>query len=366
MNCSFGSSRSRRAAIQVSLHWIFVMIIGAIILTFFITIVAKQKQSSETNQLIELRNSVRAYISGAENVDRFAAKLPSSGNIVAYGCDKINGVCGCEFRFGKDGRVSLSTGRSAVFSSSNPSIGEDDFMVSTLTWSMPYPVTNFVYFAHPRERFLFAYDKTDPLISESVENIIKHEIPKIITPEIIDISSSININDLGHERIKIILFGDLPGKRLPEVPIFARNTNTRILHIPSPFSESDRISFYSFNDYTKKFELEKESFYVGLPSLIGAVFVDSYEDYDCAMQNSFLSLKPVNEVHLERIRLLRDSGVCSAYYSGAHQAPFEGINRITENAMEWDKISFTELLSAINDMKVANKNIMNSACPLLY
>jgi hypothetical protein len=356
-----------KGAIEVSLHWIFVMIVGAIILIFFVTIVAKQKSNSDINLLLDLKSTMESYVVGSKSISGAGLVLPDSGtlgNNVDFSCEKFGNVCSCGFTLGN--KVSLDLETNVVFSPRN--LGNDKLIVSSLSWNFPYSVTNFIYFTSPQERYIFAHD----FPSENfAKDIFHNKLSSNLQKELISIGELGEIEDLGFSKRKIIIFGLLPGGKFPDLPEFANNENTRIIHIPLTTGESNPVSFHYFSPLHSRFLAEPDSTYtyLGIPNLVGSFYVDTDEDFFCMRQNAFSNLKNVNDVYYERVKLLDKSQVCSSFYKQSHKSPFENIADLSSTLLQEEappKDTYAQLISVTNTLKNANERIENEACPLLY
>lgn len=357
---------SQKGEVQVSLHWIFVIIIGAIILVFFISLVVQQKRISETNQLLELRKTVNSYIEGGRSVERGTIPISTFGSDLSFECQSIDDSCSCSLLF--DEKVSLDTKSNVVFTSSSFK-NTEELLLSTLPWDLPYKVTNFVYLINPDERFIFVYDSSDPLLKKKVEDIFNNELPDSIEKELIssNLRDPIIFDDTNFPKTKIVIFGRLPNDKIPLLPNFVMNENTFVVNIPFVISDNDRINFYSYDKLSDNFKLSQNSFYIGVSSLMGAIYSDNSQNYDCSMQSAFRNLNTVNKIQLERVKILSSSGYCSgAFYGSSHQEPFNTINSLSSNPSKWGDSDFPTLIRTVDDLKKLNNNIENQACPLLY
>jgi len=355
---------NNHAAIQVSLHWLFVMVVGAVILIFFLSIVMQQRRISEENQLFELRNTMNSYIEGGRGLDRGLISVSTFGAEIEYECSLIGVGCSCNLIF--NNKISLNLDNNVVFAPSD--LGEDNIFLSTSPWRSPYKVTNFVYLINPEERFILVYDSSDSSLKKKVEDIFYNELPDSIDKQLIPSSlrEPIEFKDLNFPRRKVIIFGKLPNNVPPQLPEFANNKNTFIVNIPFVLAESDKVNFYSYNELTDRFEPETQSFYVGDSSLIGSFYIDNSQNYDCAMQKAFLNLHTVNKVMRERTKLLSGLSHCSTFYGDSQIELFDEIRKLTKDPSNWAQIDFPKLLNNFDKLKQQNNIIEGQGCPLLY
>jgi hypothetical protein len=356
--------KTRKGVVETSLHWIFVMIIGAIILTFFITIVVKQKNVAETESLLDTRSTMENYIIGARSVERGGIPISSFGENIVYGCDSIGGICGCSFSLGDKNKISLDVDNSVVFSSKD--LGGEKIIVSTLPWKFPYIVTNFVYFIPINERLIFSYKKTDLSLKNKVLDVFE-TLSDSINKEVIERDSDAELifEDLNFNKRKIIIFGRL--SELPKLPNFVLNKNTVVINIPSISNVADPVYFYEFEEKTNSFVKQKSSTFMDEPTLLGAIFSDDYDDYACGVQSAFTNLNSVNRVNLERTTLLEGKfDGCSTYYGEGDKSLFRVIDELTKDSEDWETIDFISLVRSRQDLEIRSTQIGEVACPLLY
>src|SRR3989338_6722404 len=134
--------RSKKGVIEVQFNWLFVLIIGAVILIMFSGIIIRQKNISETSKNVLLLNNLDAIFSGSES-------SKGTVNIVKIPETRI------EFRCNRYsiGKLSKQLDVMNVFP---PSVLEGNSLISmTLDFSMPYRITNIVYLTSPKYRYIF-------------------------------------------------------------------------------------------------------------------------------------------------------------------------------------------------------------------
>lgn len=343
--------KNQKAAIEVQMNWIFVMIIGGVILFFFIGIVAKQRSFSEQKLVSELIQDIDQYISGASVAPRGAATLPVPGYDITLSCDFLE----------VEDQRSLLESR-VLFAPEYVADEDRQLIVWTLPWSVPYEVTNFVYATGPGVRYVFTYE--DQKYDYFFDNFITDKINKIKAP-ITQPGRTLDFADEGNYLIKVVMLGRMEPVQLPE---FARNSRTSFVYVPDfdPREKlpSGKVYFLQYDPNTEEFETY-EHMYLGVPSLMGAIFSDSVEEYDCAMQKGFKNMHAVNSVYAKKIELLGASQVCPAFYGEYDQNLFAQIAELTESTEEWDE-NLEELRTVIGSLGQRNNLIQSQSCPLIY
>ncbi|MBW3017017.1 hypothetical protein KY316_01485, partial [Candidatus Woesearchaeota archaeon] len=149
----------KRGVLEIQLHWIFVLIAGAVILSLFIGFVARQRAAAETSLVFDVSNELDLLISGAKT---------ATGLIPVDIYDmQIDFSCQ-EYRI-KDQRQSL-LGR-PVFASET--VKDGDLLLWSVPWKIPFKIDNILYATSPKVRFVFinADDRIYGLIPRSINKV---------------------------------------------------------------------------------------------------------------------------------------------------------------------------------------------------
>ena len=327
------------------------MIIGGIILFFFIGVVAKQRGVSEQRLVNELIRDIDQYISGASVAPRGAASLPVPGYDIQFTCDHLQ----------IKNQRSLLESR-VVFAPDYVDKEDRQLIVWALPWEIPYDVTNFLYATGPGVRYVFVYE--DDKYDDFYYNFVTDKINKIKVP-IKDAGRVLDFVDEGSYRTRIVMLGQMEPV---QVPAFAKNKDTSFVWIPffDPREKlpAGEVYFLQYNPTTEEFE-PAESKFVGVPSVIGAVFSSSLENYNCAMAKAFKNLHTVNTVFAKKVELLGASQVCPAFYGEYDRNLLAEISAYTEYPGNW-QLDLEDLLSKVASLRQRNFLIESQSCPLIY
>ena len=110
--------------------------------------------------------------------------------------------------------------------------------------------------------------------------------------------------------------------------------------------------------------------YFKMPSLIGAIFMDSGEEtaeqYNCVMDNALQRMKMVTEFYKRKVESFQGnpqiSAACKVHYSNLI-TPTNIFSTIIDNL---DKKDFAKMLLSINDLVKTNAELQSNSCPLIY
>jgi hypothetical protein len=288
---------SKRAQIEVTFNWVYVLIAGAVILLFFAGIVVKQKAASEDNLSRMAMNIMDKIFAGA----RAAEKTKDFVD--------ISGLADYTFYFDCDNEVSTY----GLKGYSNPKEDEVHALFAPLElqgtrmilWSLPYKLPykamDFLFITTDRTKYFFVgqdefveeflnatQDNTDKRKSISAEAVISLED---ITPgktfqiRIVDVEGSIQNK------------AQLPSSFLEKLKGYGDNKVTAV-----SFTGTNQANFFQKEgDHWKQLNSNP----IQIVSLGGerdaakyaAVFAGNDKVYECNMKKAFKRLALVNEVY---------------------------------------------------------------------
>src|SRR3989338_1486438 len=262
---------------EIQFNWIFVLVAGTAIILFFTVVVIKQKNVSETSTKATILKSMEAVITGA-------SVSTDTTNIIDIPNSDIEVDCG---------RVSIG-GVSKQYQSLvlfAPSLIKGNKLITqTLAFSTPYRATNLLYITSPQMRYIIIGDsKLAKEINKSMPSELKKEFYQSM-PE---------IKNMNNYKIRFVLFENLIDfpKALEKMP----DSDVTAIKINGD-SEKGIIEFWQkeSNSWLSK----GTSFYIGKQSLIGTIYADTLDVYECNMRNVFSRLNLVTKIYAERTKKL--------------------------------------------------------------
>ncbi len=332
-----GRSLSKKG-IEVQFNWIFILIIGVLILAFFVVMVQKQREVANKKLAVNVLSEIDVILTGEGVATGRSDILEIPEMPFEFTCTSYS-VAG----IGRD------TGNSIIFSPYN--IESDTLLTWTLSWNMPYKIANFLYLTTPDITYYFV----------NVEDFIVDELPNNITVRKVK-----GINDIepqGEDHIRIIatenIAGPLPSKLkgLPEEELTALVIGDDKLE----FYKSDRESFVpdEFEGSNSYPALSKETLY-------GAVFANRFEEYKCTMDKAVKRWGKVNEIYIIRTEFLEGvhgdiTDPCWVYYAGTE---FITIGQIIGDGLQEGDADF--ITPTIRQLSATNDNTIFASCPELY
>ncbi|MBW2974305.1 hypothetical protein KY366_01175 [Candidatus Woesearchaeota archaeon] len=348
----------KRGMIEVHFNWIFIMIAGAIIFVFFISIVNKQRSFSEIKTSGTIISNLESILTGAQ-------VSTDTVNVVSMPRVDVGFECNRYFI----GSVPKQTKGSIIFS---PGLLQSREIITwAVDWNLPYRVDNFLYLTDPELKYMIISDPSSPELGQELYD----DLPEELNLELIKVDELDKITDTNNYKVKFIFlstmtdsvlteFLDMPDEDVTAINIQDLGSSASI---PSTgtieFLEKDGSTWHS--EGTTTHYLKKES-------LFGAIFSEDQKMYDCVMRKAFRKLNLVTNIYLNRSSSLRNDygagSLCERPHSDAI-ADLEDIRTASESRtgdFPTDISDMDDLKDYAGSIKEANNLAQLRSCVLIY
>ncbi len=330
-----------KKAFEVQFNWLFVLVAGTAILLFFTVVVVKQKSVAETSTKATVLKSIEAIMTGA-------SVSTDTINIVDIPNSNIEVSCG---------RISLG-GVSKQYQSLilfAPSLVKGNKLITqTLAFNAPYRATNLLYITSPQLRYVIIGNNN---LAKEINKSLPVELKKEFYTTMPEIKNSNNY------KVRFIVFEDMIDfpKSLEKMP----DSDVTAIKINGD-SEKGTIEFWQ-KDSTS-WLAKGSSNYIGKASLIGAIYADTLDLYECNMQNVFSKLNLVAKIYIERTKNLVQKSIssrqvqCNQFYNNA----LTHLNNIHSASSNFNMENVNAIADAANSLANENKNSQIYSCTLIY
>ncbi len=302
---------SKKAQITLQFNWVFAIIIGAVILSFFVVVIQKQRKSSD----LDLANNLLSDMD-----------LILAGQTVSVGREDLMEIPKREIKFDCEEYsimdMTRQKGNSIIFS---PMTFESDRMLAwTLSWDLPFKIGNFIYLTTPDIKYYLVHtgNVDTPM---SVGEYIINNFPENLKLREVEFGGMSIIPD-DDNQIRMIYLGIAPGSVPPNL-ISARNQDVSALYIdvdPMDLEAFDRsdLQFYVKDGglFRKQTHPDIADPYpaFGKESVFGAMFVNDIELYHCTMIRALKRMAIVAHVYNRRATAMQNDPLtpssCIDYY----------------------------------------------------
>jgi hypothetical protein len=368
--------RNKKAQAEAQFNWIFVLIVGGVILLFFTAIVLKQKSVSEQKLSANIVSDLESIFTGAYVSKDTSHLLDVPKLDVDFDCSRFY-----------LGQVNKPLGKQIVFAPSK--IKGTQVLTWTLEWNFPFKVVNFLLITSPEMRYVFVYDDSDSLAVDLASSI-NDSLPDGLNFEFYKYSSDFfsSITDKNNYKVRFVFIGDFKnvlgtGDFFPlKLSSMGGQDLTALLVVPSqqPVKE-----IYFYRSTGSAFELVGDVSYAldfvqqgeqreDLPSLFGAIFTDDHEFYDCAMRKAFERLGFVADVYKDKTSQLVN------FYEGVKRivcksATSNVLNDIFNNLVDGAVVckdgfpadcDVSTMGRLVADLDNSNRGLLFHSCALIY
>ena len=358
----------KRGQIGVHFHWIFVLIAGAIILTFFVSIVIKQKDISE-------QRIAGKAISGLDQIFSASGVTEDTFNKIDIPNIQLEFACRGDFSEYSIIKTGLNRNLGTEILFSPNFVKGDSVFIWTLPWSMPFRIDNFLIITSPEVRYIFLYDSD----KEYEASIIYDDLPAPITKEFIPIESINSIKDKNNYKIKLIYISnqqpDILNINLPKWIEKQDVSLTLITNNYVQFYEKQSLAFVS--DYTTHHFPIRDPFPRDSkdPMLYAAIFSEDIDMYKCAMTKAFKRLDISSKIYQKRVDYLEEfyedlfsftgAPYCEQFYVSSYY--YSLVSESSACVSNINNCDFDQISRSATEIESNNLVILeNTDCPLIY
>ncbi len=315
--------QSRTGAIEIQFNWIFVLIIGALIITFFVMIAQKQKQASDRSLAADILSDMGLLFTG-QGVSVGREDVLEMPDIpIDVSCTDFSMM-----------GIPKELGQTILFAPSR--IEAEELIMWTLSWDVPFKVANFMYMTGKDDKYYVVGKDADcnpepgdnskwgPII-DSERNLQLGEIlPKSMDVECVPVG---NLDALEYEKNPYVKFVFLPsalppGASLPRIPDEFRAARVSILAIDGDISVAGWENGGAMLHLSTVREAGSTAYEMkpfpafGTEAVLGAIFASDHETYTCMMERAISRMRNVAKVYKERTQRLItyfDEAECTRY-----------------------------------------------------
>jgi hypothetical protein len=259
----------KKGIIELQFNWIFVMIVGFLILLFIISIVFSQRKQAENLLNIEVMSQLTASIKGKQQLSDSFSELVIPKTRLYFNCDQKTLL----FDYKLEGGQRTTLQNEIIFS---PRVLEGNKLsLWTRDFNLPFLVTRFTYISTPDYAFVFYYHNNNPDLRLRTERLMNNS-PANLTRFLLSQAQFDNAFKAQHPQYKVICLSD---GCAPNGHVNSANHVKIFPDISNNPSVSGNITYrVDSNDQTP---LRVQ--YIGNAALVGAMFSDSRDQYNCTM-----------------------------------------------------------------------------------
>lgn len=350
------SAEGKRGMVEIQFNWIFVLIVGGVILFFFINLSMRHRQLSTQKLAGDLLQDLDLIVAGQS---------------VSVGRSTVLDLPPVELEFTCDAYLILSRAspirNSIVFSP--PTIAGPKLLTWTQEWKMPFRVANFVYLTSSRAKYYFLTENADlEELAEELQRALPIELDITVRP----IADADTLIPPAARTVRFVYFTE-EDQGIPAIPVQFRDAEAELsaLHIVVNEDDADfdaQLIFSTQDPRTGQFVRQGQMPTIGLPALYGAIYTSEFEHYQCSMEKALRRLVVVSTVYAERtaelLPVIRED--CQRFFTGAE---FDDLAAAADNGLNGDfsdAAFFTPLTNALDLLSRRIEAAAILSCPWLY
>lgn len=335
---------SRKAQAESQLNWIFILIVGAIILAFFTFIVIKQRAASEAKFAGKVSQQLDTILAGAKVSSGTVQIIPTPELSIRFTCNDYY-----------IGPASQRLGNKVVFA---PEFVEGNQIITwTVDWNVPYKVASLLFVTAPTVRYIIVGQTSSDKEAKAIYDALPAKLNKKLY-SITDYSSG-TITDENDAYVRFVFVNP-----------------TGVYNIPSDFSDAE-VSGLSVDNSNMQVQFLERS--VSSPNsftttggkqgytedalLYGAVFSTRYDDYACLLTRAYSRLNMVSRVYYEKLNVLGSewtSTSCEGFYKDNTKL------KSMIDATNSYPPTYADIGTGKRDLKEMNEKLQLYSCPLIY
>ncbi len=400
----------KKADVEIQINWIFILIVGGIILIFFIGLITKQKTVSTTKLNINIRESLDTIFTSSQVASGTANLINTPELEVDFDCD--NYYVG-EF----DSGINKPLGQTRIIFVPDRLQGKQ-LVTWSLEWNMPYKIVDFLYIIPKEMRYIFVYDDNTKDFVEEIYNLLPKDVNKEIY-EFDTFKDGTTLQYTNNYKTRIVaalssrsrcstttgacpIHKSFEGKDislLNIIPYYSSNSNHDsgevVFSIYSKIGSSNHYGFdyangndpnnpFSYIDYNPEFVTEKR-----YPTLLGAIITDSIDIYKCMLRRAFVRNAHITSIYNARIQQIIDSAaqegslkqrgcigglyqvtdtdILAALPSYPTDLPLEILDaEIHTCKTNVQNCKANNVYPAVTALVSVNKKVQDNSCPLVY
>src|SRR3989338_1570953 len=354
----------KKGIIEVQFNWIFVLVVGAIILVFFFGFVQKQKSFAEDKNAARFMNDMEAILVGAQVSKESAFPINIPRLPIEFKCDD---ACLCTYGVGG---VTQNYKGINIFAP-DPLEGTQMILWSK-EWKFPFRVTNFIFGGSERTKYYIVYDNTQQ--SNQWKNVLEKNFPVNFDIEWVNMNSDlgkIQFNNYPFTKILVLDKTNIPTNFIQNMNLIFDGEYLNVVMITG----SDLI-FYDKNIPTEDLHVRPAQHYFDEMGIYGALFSKDSQMYICNMKSALARWVQVAEVIKGRMEQLDKEGTvaqCNYNIDDIIIGPgdyygLKNMEQSIQSILSSDIItSGGSLLStSMGDFRRENQLKIQSNCPSMY
>lgn len=353
--------KGRKAQVQeTQLNWIFILIVGVVILGFFTFIVMKQKTASEAKFSGKVSQQINTILVGAKVSSGTAQVIPTPDLEIRFTCNDYY-----------IGPASQRLGNRVVFAPEY--LDGDELITWALDWAVPFKVSTFLYMTTPFIKYIVVGDGAT---AQKIYDTLPDKLNKVN----VSYADYMGLADANDKHVRFIFVEpesqDPPATVLgvPSELVDKVDTITGVVLQSKSEAPANGAMTAKFLKATpsgfepQSFDPDEEFVCLEDELMFGAIFSDKYDSYDCLVQRAYQRLNIISQIYKERLNHLADSYEYSACFGKYNDNQFldDMITATDITKINSGNIDYGTLSESKSSLREDNNRLQLWSCALIY
>ncbi len=335
---------SKKAQEQVQFNWIYIAVVGAIILLIFVNIASGIRKNSKTQLAVDAITYFDEIFTSAQASENTENSITLAGLELEVASDAED----CNFYTIKGTNLG---GRSTEFTPLfSPGTIKKTALAYSMGWDMPFRVNYFLYLSSPD----IAYVSVG-------SNSIFGELPEHLTTQ------------------KAARSDDFVNQNYYKVKFFSTNENSLSLLDSSvrKLKDDDATAVY-INEGSRTIKFFRKNgaaleetgvtYYVDKPTMIAAIYSESMDAYECNLKKAVKRLNRFSAILKGRLGAIKAGNLlpgCSASSYTDAETILAELEQATESGLV-SKQALDKIYSTKEKLQSLNRELNKKSCPTVY
>ena len=355
----------KRGAVDVQLNWVFILIAGTIILTFFFAVIQKQKSVSERKIGVSLTTSFDGIFTSALSSSDTLFTMPVPEEGVAFECTD---TCDCRYRVGTG-----EGGYQDKMMFAAPHVPGPSLTLWAMDFDLPFQIATYLFITSPQVQYVFSADSSNANLNEVLEVFPRNLTLRVEPGDLQHVKDNVENNNFGHT--VFVFFGGTVPQNVFVHDTF-RSASTSAIHV-SGLGTDRRVTFYRkpfLNSNRMTREANSATFAPNTASLLGAIFAADKNMYRCNYGRTMQRVAAISAIYggraLELASRPNEEVPDRCLYVDAN-ATFGNLgiwarDQFTEPDALVQRTNVPELDDTLTNLDVQNQFLLQQSCPVLY
>lgn len=357
----------KRGAIGLQFNWIFVLIVGALIIAFFIMVIRNQMDSADYETQVTVQTKLNSLMQNA---------LQNPGSLFEITLkDVVLHYDDCNDGFYINGNRNLRIELGPTFAPNLVKSDRNQFLLWTLPWDVPFTVTNMMFVTNKDVRYILIYNEDDDEASSFIDTIMSSPRETSLPEELKVEKKSISHFDLNglllnenYYKVKFVFINYCPNLN---IGLDSADFSAVCITIDGKIYDDSFVKEIQggLDGYGDIFFYDEDlilgDFYgwLGRPSLFGAIFAEDIDQFKCVMEKAYTRRDDVNKVYYDRTKAIdkyyeNNNNLHPCYISGVYYGASEIFGKGGDTV--------DEIYSSISNLKSLNHQTQLQSCPTIY